>query len=142
MTAAPFASTFVAVALIPVAFLFVHAFLSGRKKKRFHPVTGFAAIVWDLSVSIGYMIYRTLGGAVNGETLQMTPLLNIYFLVVHVPVAIIVMSLEILVFITGFWAIRTKKPNRFHHALTSPLFYIWWFAFLSGEIFYIVLYML
>ena len=45
MTAAPFASTFVAIALIPVAFLFVHAFLSGKGKRHFHPVTGFAAVV-------------------------------------------------------------------------------------------------
>ncbi len=88
------------------------------------------------------MVYRTFGGAVNGETLQMTPLMNIYFMVVHVPVAIIVMSLEILVLITGFWALKTKKPNRFHRILTSPLFYIWWFAFLSGEIFYIIMYLI
>ncbi|HKM60580.1 MAG TPA: hypothetical protein VJY36_06880 [Candidatus Bathyarchaeia archaeon] len=142
MTTAPFASTFVAIALVPVAFLFVHAFLAGRSKKRFHPVSGFAAIVWDLSVSIGYMVYRTFGGAVNGETLQMTPLLNIYFMVVHVPVAIIVMTLEILVLFTGFWALCAKKQNRYHRLLTSPLFYIWWFAFLSGEIFYIVMYTL
>ena len=142
MTAAPFASTFVALALIPVAFLFVHAFLSGRAKKRFHPVTGFAAIVWDLTVSIGYMLYRTFGGAVNGETLHMTPLMNAYFMVVHVPVAIVVMTLEILVLVTGFWALRTKKSNRIHRVLTSPLFYIWWFAFLSGEVFYIIMYVL
>ncbi|MGA3111998.1 MAG: hypothetical protein ABSE15_08195 [Candidatus Bathyarchaeia archaeon] len=125
MTTAPFASTFVAIALIPVAFLFVHAFLTGRSKKRYHPISGFAAIVWDLSVSIGYMVYRTFGGAVNGETLQMTPLL-----------------MEILVLITGFWALRTKKQNRYHRLLTSPLFYIWWFAFLSGEVFYIIMYLL
>ena len=142
MTTAPFASTFVAIALIPVAFLFVHAFLSGKVKKRFHPVSGFAAIVWDLSVSIGYMLYRTFGGAVNGATLQMTPLVNIYFMVVHVPVAIVVMSLEILVLITGFWQLRTRKANTYHRKLTTPLFYIWWFAFLSGEIFYIIMYML
>jgi uncharacterized membrane protein YozB (DUF420 family) len=142
MTAAPFASTFVALALIPVAFLFCHAFLSGREKKRFHPVTGIAAVTWDLSVSIGYMIYRTFGGAVNGETLQMTPLLNVYFMVVHVPIAVVVMSLEICVLVTGFWQLRTKEPNRYHRKLTTPLFCIWWFAFLSGEILYIVLYML
>ena len=121
MTAAPFASTFVAIALIPVAFLFVHAYLSGRSKKRFHPITGFAAVVWDLSVSIGYMMYRTFGGAVNGETLQMTPLVNIYFMVVHIPVAIVVMTLEILVLITGFG--HLEHMNQTHHGkLTSPLF--------------------
>jgi uncharacterized membrane protein YozB (DUF420 family) len=140
MTAAPFASTFVAVALIPVAFLFVHAFLSGKGKKRFHPVSGFAAVVWDLSVSIGYMLYRTFGGAINGTTLQMSPLVNLYFMVVHVPVAVVVMSLEILVLTTGFWTLKTKKINRYHNKLTTPLFYIWWFAFLSGEVFYIIMY--
>ena len=142
MTAAPFASTFVAIALIPVAFLFVHAFLSGKAKKRFHPVTGFAAIVWDLSVSIGYMLYRTFGGAVNGETLHMTPLLNAYFMIVHVPVAIIVMSLEIAVLATGFWLLKRKQANRLHGKLTPILFYLWWFAFLSGEVLYIILYVL
>ncbi len=80
MTAAPFASTIVAVALIPVAFFFVHAFLSGKRKNRFHPVTGILAVTWDLTVSIGYMMYRTFGGAVNGSTLQLTPLLNAYFI--------------------------------------------------------------
>jgi len=63
-------------------------------------------------------------------------------MVVHVPVAIVVMSLEILVLITGFWQLRTRKANTYHRKLTTPLFYIWWFAFLSGEIFYIIMYML
>ena len=56
MTVAPIASTIVAVVLVPVAFLFCHAFLSGWRKMRFHPVTGVIAIVWDLTVSIGYMM--------------------------------------------------------------------------------------
>jgi len=142
MTAAPFASMFVAIALIPVAFLFVHAYLSGKRKNRLHPITGLAAIVWDLSVSIGYMLYRTFGGAVNGETLHMPPLLNAYFMVVHVPVAIIVMSLEIAVLASGLLWLRSKKGTRIHSKLAAPLFYIWWFAFLSGEILYIILYML
>ena len=142
MTSAPFASTFVAVALIPVAFLFVHAFMSGKEKKRFHPVTGFAAIAWDLTVSIGYMIYRTFGGAVNGEILHFSPLLNAYFLVVHVPVAIVVMSLELTLLATGFWQLNNRRSNYFHRKLTAPLFYIWWFAFLSGEILYIGMYLL
>ena len=94
MTVAPLASTIVAVALIPVAFLFVHAFWSGRSKGRFHPVSGAAAIIWDLTVSIGYMLFRSFGGSVNGESLQMTPLLNAYFMIVHVPVAVLVMALE------------------------------------------------
>ena len=142
MTIAPLSSTIVAVALIPVAFLFCHAFLSGRRKNRFHSVSGAAAITWDLTVSIGYMMYRTFGGAVNGATLQMTPLLNTYFMVVHVPIAVLVMSLELFVLITGLWQLRLKLANRWHRRLATPLFFIWWFAFLSGEILYVLLYML
>jgi len=142
MTAAPFASTFVAVALIPVAFFFVHAFMSGRSKNRFHPVTGILAVTWDLTVSIGYMIYRTLGGAVNGSTLQLTPLLNAYFMIVHVPIAVLVMSLEIAVFALGLWQLTTRTKNRWHGKIAKALFFIWWFAFLSGEILYVLLYMI
>ena len=142
MATAPFASTFVALALIPVAFLFCHAFLSGKRKKRFHPVTGILAVTWDLSVSIGYMMYRTFGGAVNGETLQMTPLMNTYFMVVHVPIAVVVMSLELCVLAVGLWQLRAKAANPWHRRLTTPLFLIWWFAFLSGEILYVLLYSL
>jgi uncharacterized membrane protein YozB (DUF420 family) len=142
MTAAPFASTFVAVALIPVAFFFVHAFMSGRRKNRFHPVTGILAITWDLTVSIGYMIYRTLGGAINGSSLQLTPLLNAYFMLVHVPIAILVMSMEIAVFSLGLWQLKTRTANRWHGKIAKALFFIWWFAFLSGEILYVLLYMI
>ena len=142
MTAAPFASTFVAVALIPVAFFFVHAFMSGKRKKRFHPVTGILAVTWDLSVSIGYMMYRTLGGAVNGSTLQLTPLLNDYFLLVHIPVAVLVMSMEIVVFALGLWQLKNRIGNRWHGKIANALFFIWWFAFLSGEVLYILLYMI
>ncbi|MGA3291160.1 MAG: hypothetical protein ABSD42_13080 [Candidatus Bathyarchaeia archaeon] len=142
MTAAPFASTFVAVALIPVAFFFVHAFMSGRRKNRFHPVTGILAITWDLTVSIGYMIYRTLGGAINGSSLQLTPLLNAYFMLVHVPIAILVMSMEIAVFALGLWQLKTRTANRWHGKIAKALFFIWWFAFLSGEILYVLLYMI
>ena len=142
MTAAPFASTFVSVALIPVAFFFVHAFISGRRKNRFHPVTGILAVAWDLSVSIGYMVYRTFGGAVYGSTLQLTPILNAYFIVVHVPVAVLVMSMEIVVFALGLWQLKNRTANRWHGKIAKALFFIWWFAFLSGEILFILLYII
>jgi uncharacterized membrane protein YozB (DUF420 family) len=142
MTTAPVASTIVAIALIPVAFLFVHAFLSGRQKSRLHPISGAAAVVWDLSVSIGYMLFRTFGGAVNGETLKMTPLVNTYFMVVHVPIAVIVMLLEFTVLGLGLWQLTKKAPIRRHGKVALSLFCIWWFAFLSGEIFYIIMYLL
>jgi hypothetical protein len=139
MTVAPFASTIVALALVPVAFLFCHAFLSGRRRMRFHPVTGILAVVWDLSVSIGYMVYRSLGGAVEGVTLRLTPSLNAYFMV-HVPIAVLVMLLEFGVLGIGLWQVTKKVGNKWHGRLTKVLFFIWWFAFLSGEMFYIVIY--
>ncbi|MBE3116567.1 hypothetical protein IMZ68_05115 [Candidatus Bathyarchaeota archaeon] len=79
MSTAPLASTIIAVGLIPVAFLFCHAFLSGRGKNRFHPITGALAISWDLVMSIGYMLYRSFGGAVEGAALQWNPTLTAYF---------------------------------------------------------------
>ena len=141
MVVAPLASTFVALALIPVAFFFCHAFLSGLHKMRFHAATGIVAIVWDLTVSIGYMMYRSLGGAVEGSTLQLTPTINAYFMV-HVPVAVIVMTLELAVLAIGLWQLKLKTVTRWHGKLTRVLFFIWWFAFLSGEIFYLAMYLL
>lgn len=141
MTIAPLSSTIVAIGLIPVAFLFCHAFLSGRKKNRFHPVSAVLAISWDLLLSIGYMLYRTFGGAVEGSTLHLTPTLNVYF-GVHGAVAIVVMALEVTVLTIGLSMLKQKAPNRWHPKLTKILFGIWWFAFLSGEIVYVALYML
>ncbi len=141
MTVAPLSSTIVAVGLIPVAFLFIHAFLSGRKKNRYHPVSAVAAISWDLSLSIGYMMYRTFGGAVDGSTLKLTPTLDGYF-GVHGAVAIVVMTLEVVILAMGISMLRKKTTNRWHPKLTKILFWVWWFAFLSGEIVYIALYLL
>ena len=85
MTTVPLASTIIAIGLIPVAFLFVHAFLSGRGKKTIHPVTGTLAITWDLALSIGYMLLRTV-------TITLTPILTVYF-GIHGAIAVIVMIL-------------------------------------------------
>ena len=142
MTIAPLSSIIVAVALIPVAFLFCHAYVKGKRKNRFHPISGAAAITLDLTVSIGYMMYRTFGGAVNGETLQMTPLMNAYFMIVHVPIAIIVMSLELIVLAIGLLQLHKTASNKWHGKLAKFLFIIWWFAFLSGEMLFLILYVL
>ncbi len=139
MTAAPLSSTIISIGLIPVAFLFIHAFLSGRGKKRIHPVTGALAISWDLTLSIGYMLYRSFGGAVDGSTIQLTPVLDIYF-GIHGVVAIIVIALEIAVLAIGITMVRRKAPSLWHRKLTKILFGVWWFAFLSGELFYLVMY--
>jgi len=141
MTVVPLSSTIVALGLIPVAFLFCHAYLSGRKKNRFHPVSAVTAILWDLSLSIGYMLYRTFGGAVDGSTLQLTPTLDVYF-GIHGAVAIVVMTLEVVVLAMGISMLMQKTPNRWHKKLTKILFAVWWVAFLSGETVYIALYLL
>ena len=93
MTTAPLASTIIAIGLIPVAFLFVHAYLSGKGKKRIHPITGTIAIVWDLTMSIGYMLLRTV-------TITLTPILIIYFGIPGL-IDVIVISLEIAVLVSG-----------------------------------------
>jgi hypothetical protein len=134
MTAAPLASTIIAIGLIPVAFLFIHAYLSGKGKKRIHPVTGTIAIVWDLTMSIGYMLLRTV-------TITLTPILAIYF-VIHGLIAVTVMSLEIAVLAIGILQVRRKTTNKWHGKLAKGLFPIWWFAFLSGEIVYILMYLI
>jgi len=141
MTIAPLSSTIVAVGLIPVAFLFCHAYLSGRGKKRFHPVTGALAISWDLVLSIAYMLYRSFGGAVEGASLQLTPTLNVYF-GIHGGIAILVMTLEVSVLAIGLSQFQKKSPNKWHGKLTKFLFGFWWFAFLTGELFYLIMYVL
>jgi preprotein translocase subunit Sec61beta len=141
MTIAPLSSTIVALGLIPVAFLFCHAFLSGRSKNRFHPVSGTIAISWDLILSIGYMLYRSFGGAVDGSTIKLTPTLDVYF-GIHGAVAVLVMTLEVLVLAIGISMLRSKSSNSWHGKLTKILFGVWWFAFLTGEVFYIVMYVL
>jgi hypothetical protein len=139
MTAAPLASTIIAIGLIPVAFLFVHAFFSGKRKNRIHPVTGTLAITWDLVMSIGYMMYRSFGGAVEGSSIQLNTTLTAYF-GVHGAIAVLVMSLEIVVLAICVSQLKHKAPNMWHGKLVKFLFGFWWFAFLSGEIFYLIMY--
>jgi uncharacterized membrane protein YozB (DUF420 family) len=138
---APLSSTIVALGLIPVAFLFVHAFYSGLKHKRFHVSSGVAAIVWDLSLSIGYMLYRSFDGAVEGSTIQLDGALTAYF-AGHGAVAVVVMALEVVVLGLGAKQVRNKQNSSWHSKLAKVLFGIWWFAFLSGELFYLAMYIL
>jgi len=141
LTVAPLSSTIVAVGLIPVAFLFVHAFFTGWRKKKFHAVSGFIAILWDLSMSIGYMLYRSFGGAVEGASLQLNSTLTAYF-AVHGAIAVIVMCLEFAVLGIGLRQLQLSQRMAWHGKLTKILFGIWWFAFLSGELFYVAMYVL
>ena len=141
MAVAPLASTIVSIGLIPVAFLFIHAFLSGWKHKKFHVASAVVAIVWDLSMSIGYMLFRSFGGAVDGTAIQLDQTLTVYF-AIHGAVAVAVMALEFAALGIGARQLQLKQKINLHGKLTKVLFGIWWFAFLSGEIFYIAMYVL
>jgi len=140
VTDAPFISTFVALALIPVAFLFTHAYLSGRGHKRFHNITGSAAVVWDLTLSIFYMIYRFFGGEVEGSTLDISGPLLAYF-IAHGIIAVVVIVLEVVVLTTALLHMRKKSGHTPLHARLAPYLMVAWFAaFLSGEIVYLANY--
>jgi membrane-anchored protein YejM (alkaline phosphatase superfamily) len=141
MAEAPLVSTFVAVALIPVAFLFTHAFLSGRLHLPYHKLTGTLGVIWDLGMSIFYMLYRLFGGNVESHILDVSPNLVAYF-AVHGVVAVIVIALELLVLTTGLLQWRKKKAIPLHRKLSIPLYILWFGAFLSGELVYIVYYIL
>ena len=141
MTDAPFISTFVALALIPVAFLFTHAYLSGKRHKRFHSITGSAAVVWDLTLSIFYMVYRFFGGEVEGSTLDISGPLLAYF-IAHGIIAVVVIVLEVVVLTTALLHMRKKREHVFHARLAPYLMVTWFAAFLSGEIVYLANYVL
>ena len=141
MADAPVVSTIIAIALIPVAFLLTHAYLSGRKGWRFHRPVGITAIIWDLSVSIGYMVNRATGGEVEGSTLVLSGPILAYF-IIHGIIAVIVISLEFGVLLTGLQQWRLGKKIVWHKRLGNFLFLLWWFAFLSGELFYLYAYVI
>lgn len=133
MTSAPFVSTFIALALIPVAGLFTHAYISGKRRLPYHKLTGTVGILWDLSVSFLYMIART--------TTVVTGAMVVYG-AVHGVIAAVVIALEFLVLGTGMLQWRTRKKSKLHKKLTPILYLLWFVAFLSGELLYIMSYML
>ncbi len=141
MTDAPWASTFVTVAIIPVAFLFTHAYLSGRRGLKHHELTGATGVVWDLSVSVFYMLYRLTGAEVEGSILDVAPDMVVYF-AVHGLVAVVVIALELAMLTTGILQWRSGTPSHWHGRLALPLYVLWFGAFLSGELVYIVYYVL
>lgn len=140
MNKAPLASTIVALSLIPVAFLFIHAFRSARRKRSSHRLTGFLAIATDLSVSIGYMLYRSFRGKVGHSALNLSGGVLIYF-IIHGIISLAVIVLEIAVLTTGFLQSNRRPEYNLHQKLGRVLFILWWFAFASGELFYIVTYL-
>ena len=141
MVAAPLASTFVALALIPVAFFFTHAYLSGRRGWKHHRLSGTIAVAWDLGLSIFYMLYRTFGGQTDGSILTIAPSMTSYF-AVHGAISVIVMVLEVVMLVTGYLMWKRKTLSRWHRSLSTPMIFLWFLAFLSGEVVYIVYYVL
>ena len=53
---APLVSTIIAIGLVPVAFFFVHVLVGALRGWPSHRVMGLLAVLWDLSMSIGYML--------------------------------------------------------------------------------------
>lgn len=139
MAEAPWTSTMIAIGLIPVAILFVHAYISGRRTLGLHKVTGTAAIVWDLSLSVFYMLYRTFGGEIGGEALETEGLLIVYF-AIHGLIAVVVIALEIVMLTTGVMQWRRGTKARWHKTLAPYLLVLWFLTFISGEIVYVVTY--
>jgi uncharacterized membrane protein YozB (DUF420 family) len=139
LSRAPLASTIVAIALIPVALLFIHAFISGLKNGKHHKLTGLLAVTSDLSVSIGYMIYRSLGGRVGNSVIHLKGGVLAYF-IVHGIVSLVVIILEIAVLATGLYLWKQQTNMIIHRKLAKVLFPLWWIAFLSGELFYVINY--
>jgi uncharacterized membrane protein YozB (DUF420 family) len=88
------------------------------------------------------MLYRSFGGVVEGSAVDLSQPTFIAYFAVHGAVAAIVMALEIVVLALGIKKMRSKTPNKLHGKLAKVLFGVWWFAFLTGEIFYIVMYLL
>ncbi|OGS56076.1 MAG: hypothetical protein A3K60_02845 [Euryarchaeota archaeon RBG_19FT_COMBO_56_21] len=141
MTVAPWASTLVAVALIPVAFFFTHAYISGKKGLAYHKITGSIAVVWDLSLSIFYMIYRLFGGQVEGSSLDVQGALLVYF-IAHGIIAVVVIALEIVVLAAALLYLWKARGLSLHKRLAPYLFVVWFAAFLSGEAVYVVNYVI
>ncbi len=141
MTDAPLISTVIAVGLLPVAVFYLHAFQSGRKTLGFHKTSGTLAILWDVNMSLGYMMYRVFGGEVEGASLGATGLMRLYY-ILHGMFGLIIIIVELSMLIIGILTWKQKMDNKWHKQLSLPLFVTWWIAFLSGELSYILHYVL
>ncbi len=134
-----FFSTLIAIALIPVAILFTYTFLSGRKGWQYHKLTGVIGIIWDLTISIGYMVLRAAGDAVSDSGLELSGGVLAYF-IIHGILASIVILMEFLTLYLGWSKWKGKEIGKWHGKVSTALFALWWVTFLSGEVFYVVYY--
>jgi hypothetical protein len=139
MHKAPIISTIIAIGLFPIALLYIHAFISALKKKNSHHITGTVAILGDLLISLTFMIYRSFGGKIGDNSIHLAGYILLYF-IIHGIVSMAVIALEITMIVNAIYFYKNKKMNRYHRNLGRILFIIWWAAFISGEVFYIVNY--
>lgn len=135
----PVISTVIEIGLVPVAVLFIHAFWSGLKGKKSHRWVGLSAIIADLGLSAAYMIFRSLGGAVEGQSLHPQGALLVYF-IVHGSIAAVVMGLELWTLAAGLiYGLRGRMPPH-HKVVARILFPLWLVTFITGESAYLFLY--
>jgi uncharacterized membrane protein YozB (DUF420 family) len=87
------------------------------------------------------MLFRLAGTSVEGSILDITPGLVVYF-AVHGIVAVIVIAMELTILGTGIVQWRTRKPMKLHKRLSNPLYLLWFVTFLSGEVIYLIYYVL
>jgi uncharacterized membrane protein YozB (DUF420 family) len=87
------------------------------------------------------MLFRTFGGEVGGSTLVLEGGILAYF-IVHGIMAVIVIALEFVVLFTGWANWKERSVGKWHPKITKVLFVLWWAAFLTGELFYVVYYIL
>ena len=92
-------------------------------------------------MSIGYMLFRAFGGEVEGSTIELTGSILAYF-IVHGIMAVIVISLEFATLFFGDAKWKGKEIGIWHGKVSRVLFVLWWPAFLSGELFYLLYYVL
>ncbi len=98
-------------------------------------------ILWDLTLSIFYMAYRSFGGEIEGSKLDIEGLMIAYF-AIHGIIAVIVIGLEVTMLVTGVCSRRRPKHDALHTRLAPYLYIVWFMAFLSGEAVYIGYYLL
>jgi hypothetical protein len=139
MNHAPLASTIVALGLVPVAVFYVHTFVSGFERTWSHRITGLAAVTGDLVLSIGYMLFRTFGGRVEGTVFHPEGAVLAFF-VVHGLIASVVVLLEAWTIVSAIRYALTKSMFSHHLWLSKVMFVLWALTFLSGEAVYVLLY--
>lgn len=141
MEKAPLISIVHAIVLLPLAVLFVYSFIAGLKKWRYHAQTAALAIVIDLAISVAYMLNRLLGDKFSDSQANFTGWVLVY-IIIHGIFATILIIMEIAVLVERFLNARKKPVTRFHTIMSKVLFFTWCFIFITGELFFVYVYLI